>query len=239
VIQALVRRDQEDVLSAAELDALRVTWGDADYSAQRVIEVLEPLVLESRRDRIRCVVEQRIGSVVVLMDAPHDPHNAAAVLRSCDAFGVVELHVVPRSEPLQVGRAVAKGTERWVDVLTYPDPESAIIALTSRGFELVATHPRGDLVPEDLPAVPRLCLVLGNEHDGICDRLQQAARRAVRIPMRGFVESLNVSVSAAILLAAATAGRPGDLGPAARRLRYAQGLFRSVPRAGEILAASR
>jgi tRNA (guanosine-2'-O-)-methyltransferase len=233
-----VRRDSEDVWCAADLDAARLPWDPGAWSADRVIALLEPLALEARRARLWSVIEQRLGSVVLLMDAPHDPHNAAAVLRSCDAFGVQQLHVAIRNEPLQVGRAVAKGTERWVDVVNHTSPEAAVEALRGRNFELVSTHPAGQLCPEDLRDVPRLCLVLGNEHDGICERLEQAASRSVRIPMRGFVESLNVSVSAAILLAAATAGRPGDLGPAERRILYARALLRSVPRSREILAAS-
>ena len=86
--------------------------------------------------------------------------------------------------------------------------------------------------------MPRLCLVLGNERDGISGSLSAAASRSVRIPMRGFVESLNVSVSAAILLAAATPGRAGDLAEAQRRSLFARGLFSTVNRAAEVLAAA-
>src|SRR5262249_37969551 len=104
---------------------------------------------------------------------------------------------------------------------------------------LVATHPEGSLVPEDLRNVPKLCLVMGNEHDGIREALVRATSRSVRIPMRGFVESLNLSVAAALLLSAATKGREGDLDDGERRALYATGLMRSVPRADEILAASK
>jgi tRNA (guanosine-2'-O-)-methyltransferase len=79
---------------------------------------------------------------------------------------------------------------------------------------------------------------MGNEHDGIREALAKATTRSVRIPMRGYVESLNLSVAAALLLSAATAGRAGDLGPSERMMLYATGLLRSVPRADEILAAS-
>ena len=96
------------------LSVTGVPWGP-DWSVEAVIATLEPLVVEPRRSRIRSVVAERLGSVVVLMDAPHDPHNGAAVLRSCDAFGVQQLHVVPRNEPFQAAGAVAKGTERWVE----------------------------------------------------------------------------------------------------------------------------
>lgn len=230
-----MKRSSEGVFAPGRVP---VPWGP-EWSTEEVIAVLEPLVLEPRRARLREVIARRLGSVTVLMDAPHDPHNGAAILRSCDAFGVGTVHVVPRQEEFLVAGSVAKGTERWVDVSIHASAGVAVEALRGEGFELVATHPRGELVPADLSRVPRLCLVLGNEHDGICEALTRAASRSVRIPMRGMVESLNVSVAAAILLAAATAERAGDLDPAARRTLYARGLHASVSRAGEILAARR
>jgi tRNA (guanosine-2'-O-)-methyltransferase len=211
----------------------------AGLEPARAISVLEPLAGEKRRARITEVVSARIGSVTLLMDAPHDPHNGAAVIRSADAFGLPEIHVVPRSEPFLIGPRVTQGTERWVDVVQYASPQAAVRALRERGFELVTTHPAGTLVPEDLAQIARVCLVFGNEHDGICAELTNAADRSVRIPMRGFVESLNVSVAAALLLRAATAGRSGDLPADERERLYAVGLARSVPRAAEILAARR
>jgi len=230
-----MRRESEGVFAPGQP---RGPWGP-DWSAEEVIAVLEPMVLEPRRARLDEVIAARLGSVTVLMDAPHDPHNGAAILRSCDAFGIGSVHVVPRHEEFLVAGSVAKGTERWVDVVQHKSPEQAVAALRAGGFELVATHPKGELVPAELARVPRLCLVLGNEHDGISEALARAAERSVRIPMRGMVESLNVSVSAAILLAAATGERSGDLDPLARRTLYARGLFASVSRAGEILAARR
>jgi tRNA (guanosine-2'-O-)-methyltransferase len=132
---------------------------------------------------------------------------------------------------------VTCGTENWIDVVSHASPEAAVAALEARGFEAIATHPEGELVPRDLAAIGRLALVLGNEHSGISAPLARACRRSVRVPMRGFVESLNVGVTAAILLAAATWDRPGDLSEAERRLLYARGLWRSIPRAREVLEA--
>lgn len=219
-----------------DLVGLRTPWGHA-WTAELVIEKLEPLVLERRRERLDEVIAGRLGSVTLLLDELADPHNRAAIVRSCDAFGVQQLHCLQPGHEFSVHHGVAAGTERWVDVCQHVSPDAAVDAVRARGFELVLTHPEGELVPEDLAALPRVALILGNEHRGVDPVFAACADRSVRIPMRGFVESLNVSVSAAILLAAATRGRSGDLAPSVRRHLYARALFCSVPRASEVLQA--
>jgi tRNA (guanosine-2'-O-)-methyltransferase len=203
----------------------------------RIARVLEEFVRPERAARLRAVFATRVDAVTVVMDAPHDPHNGAAVVRSCDAFCVQRLHVVERLERFLASNSVARGSERWVDVRTYPGVEGAVAALAASGHELVATHPEGDLLPQDVASLPRVALVLGNERTGIAERLRAACRHSVRIPMRGFAESLNVSVTAAILIQHATSGRPGDLPGAEQELLYARALVLTVPHAPEILAA--
>lgn len=231
-----LRHEPPGRLSAPELGALSTPWA-ASWTAERIIQQLEPLVLERRRLRFQQVIGGRLGSVTLLLDELADPHNRAAIVRSCDAFGVQELHAVQRDEDFSVHHLIAAGTERWVDVHRHPAPAAAVAHLVERGFELIETHPKGELLPEQLAGVPRLALILGNEHRGIDAALSGAARRRVRIPMRGFVESLNVSVCAAVLLAAATQGRAGDLSPQAQRHLYARALLLSVPRALRVLDA--
>jgi len=229
---------EPELLVPAEVIAPGDLWPQP-WTPESVIETLEPLTVDERRSRLWSVVKSRIGNVTVLMDAPHDPHNAAAVLRSCDAFGIPRVHLVPRAEAFAVGRTVAKGAERWIEVVSHPSPEQALATLHTQGYTTVATHPEGNLAPEDLAQLAKVALILGNEHDGIRDALHAGARDSVRIPMRGLVESFNVSVAAGVLLYAATRGRSGDL-PEAEQLRYyARALVRSVPRALEVLAARR
>src|ERR1700759_2565586 len=167
-------------------------WG-ASWTAEKVIETLEPLAADERSARIRSVIDQRLASVTVLLDAPHDPHNGSAVMRSCDAFGVPTVHVVARVESFMIARRITKGTERWLEVHDHKTPEAAAQHLIERGFELIATHPQGELPRPDLARIPRLALIRGTDPDGFCEPLLRHAQRAVRIPMRGFVESLNVS----------------------------------------------
>jgi tRNA (guanosine-2'-O-)-methyltransferase len=222
--------------SAPPGPVLSTPWSP-DWDAERIIERLEPLALPRRRERFEAVIAGRLGSVTLLLDELSDPHNRAAIMRSCDAFGVQELHSVQPAANFSIHHGVAAGTERWVDLHTHRNAREAVQHLQRRGFELVQTHPKGELAPEDLAQLPRLALILGNEHRGIDPVIASAAKRSVRIPMRGFVESLNVSVSAAVLLAAATLQRSGDLPESSRRHLYARALFYSVPRAREVLEA--
>lgn len=230
-----MHRKTQGVVPVTERDHLLVALRHMDVG--EVTRVLEAFVTEARRDRIRGVIDARIGSVTVVLDSFHDPHNGAAVLRSCDAFGVAKAHAVESYEPLLASNEVARGSQRWVEIERYDAAEPCAGDLLARGFELVATHPDGELEPAALSEIPRLALVLGNERAGISEPLRRHCRRSVRIPMRGFAESLNVSVTAAILLFHATQGRAGDLPETEKMRLVARGLVLTVARAPEILAA--
>jgi tRNA (guanosine-2'-O-)-methyltransferase len=232
-----MRRTTPGVLGAAELLDARVARAER-HDAERIVRLLEPLVTEGRRQRLREVIAQRLASVAVAFDGPYDPHNGAAVVRSCEAFGVQRLHVVEREgTPFAVARSVSRGAQKWIDVTCHAGAESLVSWAQEQHMPLACAHPQGELVPEDLAALPRVAIVLGNEREGVREALARACAARVRVPMRGFVESLNVSVTAAILLHAATRGRPGDLDEATRHRLYARGLILSVPRADDILAA--
>ncbi len=229
-----MRRTTPGVVSASDLVPSLIKRVET-LDPARVVRLLEPLVLPRRAQRIREIVDQRLASVQVVFDAPHDPHNGAAVLRSCEAFGVQFVHVIERHEPFVAASSVAKGSEKWVDLKAWPCIEDVVARTQRDGLELVAASADGELTPRDLASIPRLALVLGNERDGIAETLAAACSRRVRVPMRGFVESLNVSVSAAILLSQATEGRKGDLSEADRLRLYARGLYFTVGKADDIL----
>lgn len=203
---------------------------------QTIIELLEPHVTDERKARLQQVLAARLANVTVLFDAPYDPHNGAAVIRSCDAFGVSTLHVVERQKPFVMAQSVARGSERWVEVIRHAQPAPAGRQLKDAGYMLVGAEAGGRLQPADLAKVPKLALVLGNEHDGIAEELRASCTEFVGVPMRGFVESLNVSVTSAILLAAAVTGREGDLDETELTRQYARALVLSVSKAREVLA---
>ena len=230
-----MRRKTPGVLPADKLLAAEIGLAEAVDPA-RVIRLLEPLVTDRRKERLLEVIGQRLSGVSVIFDAPHDPHNGAAVIRSCEAFGVQTLHVVERRERFLAAGSVARGSQKWIDLQCHATADGAIQAARAAGLELVGAHPEGTLLPKDLAKIPRVALVLGNERDGIAADLARACDRHVRVPMRGFIDSLNVSVTAAILLSHAVEGRPGDLDEATRQRLYARGLFYSVEAAKDVLA---
>src|SRR5580704_3319477 len=110
-----MRRRSEGVGPVAVARGARAEAHDPD----RIIARLEDLVMPARRQRLQEVIDRRLSSVTVVLDAPHDPHNGAAIVRSCDVFGVSTLHVVEAREAFLVATSVARSAEKWVDVLCY------------------------------------------------------------------------------------------------------------------------
>lgn len=230
----MVRRRSSDVFYPVRIADLVERC--AHLPPRAVVEALAGHVTRERYDKIVAVGDRRIASVRVLMDAPYDPHNGAAVVRSMEAFGLLDLHVVERAQPFLSTHAVSRGTEKWIEIHRHANAISAIVETKRDGFTLVGTHPEGTLLPGDLAKIPKLCLVLGNERDGIAEDLQAQCGASVRVPMRGFAESLNVSVTAAILLHAAS-DRPGDLPEERKERLLAKGLLTSVRHAEDVLRA--
>lgn len=172
-----------------------------------------------RRGRVEAALARRLGSVVAVAEAVRRRHNASAILRSCEAFGVHEVHLV--TEGFRPSPGAARGAERWVDHRRFDTTAASFAELRARGFRIyVADLLPGALTPETVPVDGPVALVFGSELRGVSAEARAAADGAVIIPMAGLTGSLNVSVSAAILLRAVTErrrahlGLPGDLDPA-------------------------
>ncbi len=207
-----------------------------EQTAAAVVEALRPQVTDERAARIEEVLASRLASLTLVLDRFHDPHNAGAVLRSADAFGLAAVHAVETVEPFAVARRATQGADKWVDVVRHSGPAEAVRALKSEGFSLHVAAAGAQGSAWELPPGGRLALVFGNEHDGVDPVLRAAADGAFSIPMRGFVESFNVSVAVALSLGAAAQGRAGDLSDLQRARLRAAWYRRSVRAADAILA---
>jgi tRNA (guanosine-2'-O-)-methyltransferase len=198
------------------------------FAADAIVRALSPLVTEQRLARIDTVIAQRTRSLLPVLEGLSDPHNGAAILRSADAFGCHEVHLVDGRFPFAVSHRVSRGTHRWLELVRHAQAEACAASLHARGYSIFVASMEGTMVPEDLARVPKAAIVLGNEHAGPSDVMRAAADGTYRIPMVGFVESLNVSVASAITLYVASRGRHGDLDEAAREEIKARFLLAQV-----------
>ncbi len=165
------------------------------------------MVTERRRAKLARIAGLRDLDAAVVLEDIHDPHNAAASFRSCDAFGIQNVHLVfeqeKRFNPRREGKKTSGHTNKWLDFHIHHGTEAAIAALKAQGFTLIATKvdPAAQPLPSlDLRAIARPAFVFGNEHRGISPAMEAAADHLVYIPMLGMAESFNLSVSVSLVL---------------------------------------
>jgi len=152
-----------------------------------------------RRTRIEGALEHRLGSVVAVMEAIHRRHNASAIIRSCEAFGVHEVHMVIGS--FRPSKGASRGAERWLNVRRFATIDESIADLKARGFRIYVADLAEDAhSPDSVPVDGPVAIVFGAELVGISDEARALADGAIQVPMRGLTESLNVSAAAACSL---------------------------------------
>jgi len=154
-----------------------------------------------RRDRLDRVLEQRQPDLTVLAESLHKPRNFSAIVRTCDAVGINELHAVPGEEGLGIYWNTSQGAEKWVKVRPHDTLEAACVHLKEQGFQLVAAHLSDEAKDyRELDYTRPTALVVGTELFGVSGAALAASDQQVKIPMVGVTQSLNVSVACAIVL---------------------------------------
>ncbi len=174
---------------------------------ERLSAYLASFVTDERRGRMESVLAERTRYLTVLLEDIYQPHNASAVLRSCDCFGIQDIHIVENRNEYRINPGVELGTAQWLTLHRYRAPKTdnttaAIDALKAAGYRIVATTPhtnQANLETFDLDRGP-IALLFGNELDGLSETALTCADEHLIIPMYGFVESFNISVSAAIVI---------------------------------------
>jgi len=154
-----------------------------------------------RRQRIVDTATRRQPDLTVFMERVHKPHNLAAVLRTCDAVGVMRAHAVPGEHGLPALNNTAQGAQRWVDLTRHADTESGLAALRRQGYACIAAHFSERAVDfRSIDYTAPTALVLGTEKFGVSEAAAAGCDAHVMIPMRGMTQSLNVSVACALIL---------------------------------------
>jgi tRNA (guanosine-2'-O-)-methyltransferase len=171
-----------------------------------LIEYLKTFIKTDRFERMEDVLKRRTEYLTVVFEDLHYSQNASAVIRHCDAFGIQKVHVIENRNKFKLKNHAMRGTLKWITLKTYNEEKenslTAIEDLRSRGYRIIATSPReGSYTPSDFDLEKgKSALFFGNERDGLSQTVMDNADAFLHIPMEGFVESLNISASCAIIL---------------------------------------
>ena len=169
---------------------------------EKLVNHLESFLTERRKANNHKVLAKRSYHFTVAIEDVYQLHNTSAVMRSCDVFGVQDVHVIEERNVRTIDREIAMGAQKWVDVHRYHTTKDCVASLKEKGYQIVATSPHGNncvtLAEFDIskPSV----FFFGKEDTGLSDYVLDQSDVQLMIPMVGFTESLNISVSAAIIL---------------------------------------
>jgi tRNA (guanosine-2'-O-)-methyltransferase len=172
---------------------------------RKLFDFLSNYVSDNKKQLFDKIIQYRTRHITVVLEDIYQPHNASAVLRSCDCFGIQDVHIIENRNIYEVNPDVALGSSKWLNLIKYNENESntldAFNKLREKGYRIVATTPhKNDTLLDDLDIDRKTALVFGTELKGLSDIALENADAFVKIPMYGFTESFNISVSAAIIL---------------------------------------
>jgi len=176
---------------------------------EKLLKYFEGYLTENRKSLFKKVLEDRTRHFTVVLEDIFQPHNASAVVRTCDIFGVQDIHSIENKYTNKVSRHVAKGSQKWITSKRYKsDGDNTQICLDSlreKGYQIIATTPHNDsCLLQDFDVTKKSAFIFGVEAEGISETIKEQADGFLKIPMVGFTESLNISVAAAIILQGVT-----------------------------------
>lgn len=165
------------------------------------LSYLEGFLTESRKEKFLKILEQRTNHFTIALEDVYQLHNTSAVMRSCEVFGIQNLHVVEEKYGKKIDKEIAMGAQKWVDVNRYNSNTECLKTLKVKGYQIIATTPHNDsCLLHEFDITKRSALFFGTERGGLSEEVMEEADGFLKIPMVGFTESLNISVSAAIVI---------------------------------------
>lgn len=172
---------------------------------KKLYEFLSGFITEERKKRFEQVLQYRTKHITIVLEDIYQSHNASAVLRSCDLTGIQDIHIIENKWVYDINPDIVVGSTKWLDLHKYNVEEfntpEAFDHLHDMGYKIVATCPHNnDYTPDTLPLEKPIAIVFGTEKTGLSDYALEHADMYVQIPMYGFTDSFNISVSAALLM---------------------------------------
>jgi len=171
------------------------------FQDEKYLEYLEGFITNNRKEGFERILANRTKHFTVVCEDVYQLHNTSAVMRSCEVFGIQELNVVEQKYGKRIDSEIAMGAQKWVDINRFSNNQDCINQLKAKGYQIIATTPHeNDCMLEDFDITKPSAFFFGTERQGLSDEVLQQADGFLKIPMVGFTESLNISVSAAIIL---------------------------------------
>ena len=172
---------------------------------EKLLQYFEGYLTEKRKALFKKVLEDRTRHFTVVLEDIFQSHNTSAVVRTCDIFGIQDIHVIENKYNQKVSKHVAKGSQKWLSINRYKsdgdNTKTCLESLKSKGYQIIATTPHNNsCLLEDFDINKKSAFVFGVEAEGVSDYVKQNADGYLKIPMVGFTESLDISVAAAIIL---------------------------------------
>jgi tRNA (guanosine-2'-O-)-methyltransferase len=165
------------------------------------LNFLEHMLTENRKEKFLKILENRTNHFTVVVEDVFQMHNTSAVMRSCEVFGIQELSIIEQRYGKTIDKEIAMGAQKWVDIASFDDVQTCINTVKSKGYQIIATTPHeNDCLLDDFDISKPSALFFGTERDGLSAEIIKQADGFLKIPMVGFTESLNISVSAAIII---------------------------------------
>lgn len=208
----------------------------------KFLEYLEGFLTDSRKEKFLKILENRTNHFTIAMEDVYQLHNTSAVMRSCEVFGIQELNVVEQKFGKRIDTEIAMGAQKWVDINRFSSMQNCIDNIREKGYQIIATTPHNDsCLLHDFDISKRSAIFFGTEKQGLSQEVIDQADGFLKIPMVGFTESLNISVSAAIIIQDITSRlrqssidwRLKDEEIVAKRLAWAKNSIKDIKRIEE------
>lgn len=162
---------------------------------------LETYLTPERKDKFLKILNNRTYHLTVAVEDVYQLHNTSAVMRSCEVFGIQDLHVIEQRFGKRIDNEIALGAQKWVDIHRHQNNQSCIDHLREKGYQIIATTPHNDsCLLSEFDISKKSAIFFGTEKLGLSEDIMLQADGFIKIPMVGFTESLNISVSAAIVM---------------------------------------
>ena len=172
-----------------------------DAKKQKLLLYLEGFITENRKEGFLRVLKNRTKHFTIAMEDIFQLHNTSAVMRSCEVFGIQELNVIEQKFGKRIDTEIAMGAQKWVDVFRYNSVQSCMDEMRAKGYQIIATTPHDEsCLLHEFDITKPAALFFGTERDGLSQEVLDQADGFLKIPMVGYTESLNISVSAAIII---------------------------------------